>query len=996
MFLSKKIFFIFILVGNIIFAQNSFSNFSITRITPDNGLSQGSNYFRYEDHLGFVWITGNDAINRYDGNYIKVYKKDFYFEKCKNLQQGYGFAEDDGHNIYIGSTNGLYIYKRKKDKFNVKFLVPKGKDQTVLSIGYADGKIWCHNKNFDIISYDIKNNSSRIFSISSTYKVNSFHIYDNRESPIFCRVPFLDVQKNIWIINPNGVLFFNTKTNKTKYYLEKYLSDNKLKIYSSCFDKFNNTLLIGTNNCLLVFNCKKGTIEIKKKIIKTKSIAVNKDIITLRNDKNFEVYNKEFKSLYTQKFDENFATSYTYSFDKINRLWMCQDGFGQLILDFKPPFLNKVSSTVGFLKTGVGLFSEFSDGNCLIQNNLIFKKQKKKFEKINIKEDNSIVYISNVSDIRNNKIWQVVQNKDEAVSLYFIDKNKKQQLYCDFSVIPKTGLLQDAVLVRNNLLCSFQSGLYLLDLKKKSIKKLSHQTKENSFKINPISKNRIIVSYLNQEATLYQLNNDNDITSSKNILHGYQAFYFQEDTIKNRIWSGTNNGILVLDHNFKIIKKIDSNNNLAGTYIYGILLDDAGNCWASHQRGLSFINTDNYNIINFTKEDGIQDWDFNNRAYYKSTDGTLFFGGMKGFNYFKPPLKYDNKIYQSRVYIDEILINQKLIKSNINSDYIKRITLDPDENNISIHAIVRNISRGKQSPIIYRINNSEWIYKTSDCIIDLANLAPDDYKLDLGVYEKFENKTFVQKTLLITISAPFYYKIWFWVLFTFILVSLVFWFLNNQKLAKQKRKFEQQLALEQQRTKITADLHDDIGSTLSSLQINSAVANKLMDKDIISARKTLVKIEEQSKNLADKIGDIIWSMKPGKDEFMTLSTRIKNFTSDILEHTEIDYKIDIDTIIDAKITDINARKNIVFFIKEAVNNAVKYSKATHLTISIREKNNAILIGIMDDGIGFDPSEIKGNGIRNMKKRIEELKGEFSIKSDSNTGTTIRANIFSIT
>ena len=125
---------------------------------------------------------------------------------------------------------------------------------------------------------------------------------------------------------------------------------------------------------------------------------------------------------------------------------------------------------------------------------------------------------------------------------------------------------------------------------------------------------------------------------------------------------------------------------------------------------------------------------------------------------------------------------------------------------------------------------------------------------------------------------------------------------------------------------------------------------------------------------------------------MTLSTRIKNFTSDILENTDIDYKIEIETQIDNKVTNIDMRKNIVFFIKEAINNAVKYSKATTLNIFVKEKNNQIYIEIIDNGIGFDTSQTKGNGIGNMKKRIEELNGQFNINSKINKGTIINATI----
>ena len=888
----------------------------------------------------------------------------------------------------------MYVYVRKKDRFNVKFLFPKGKDQTVFPIGYAHGTIWCHDKNFNIIAYNLKANTSKVYNTSNRYKVTSFHVYDNSQTPIFTRIPFMDINDNLWIINPNGLLFFDIKKLKLQRYLEQYLLDNKLTIFSASYDRYTNRILIGTYDFLLVFDCVSGVIEKKLKKLRVDGIAANEKIIAIRDKETFDVYDKNFKKLYTQKLDENFATSYCYSFDKINRLWICRDGFGQIILDFNPPFLNKISSSNKLFNYGVANFSEFVDGTILVEDNVVFDKEKKRFKKI--KANYSIastmsIARKNIPDIRRNIIWHIIQNSDSTIKLYQIDENKQQNLYADLSAIPDIGLLQDIVLLGNQLVCSFQSGLYRVDLKDKALKKLANQTKKNPFKINLISKNRIVVSYLNQEATVYQLDAEFNILHSKNILNGIQSFYFQEDTTKNVIWVGTNNGILVVDSNFKIIKKIDANQNLAGTFIYGILLDEKGNCWASHQRGLSSINGNNYNIINFTKEDGIQDWDFNNRSYYKATDGTLFFGGMRGFNYFKPPLKYDNAFYQSKVYIDEILINQEKLQANKNSDYIHKLNLDPNQNNVSIHAIICNIYKGKQSPIIYRINHSKWIYKKSDCTIDLVNLAPDTYKLELGVYDKFENKIIIQKELVIKIDSPVYKKVWFWFMIMGYVLLLSFWIIYRRRLAKQKTIFEQQLALERQRNKITADLHDDIGSTLSSLQINTAVANRLI-VDNPAAAQLLDKIEGQSQNIADKIGDIIWSMKPGKDEFMTISTRIKNFANDILGATTIDYKITINAIVDTQIKDINTRKNIVLITKEAINNTVKYSQASSVSINLFIEENNIVLEIKDNGIGFDANQIKGNGMANMRKRVEELNGKFSIISSANNGTTIKVLI----
>ncbi|MEG1666105.1 hypothetical protein [Chryseobacterium sp.] len=70
-------------------------NYSVNKITQNQGLSQGSNYFWHEDDKGFIWLTGNDALNRYDGSSVKTYNLSYFFKNCPTLQQCYGFAEDE-------------------------------------------------------------------------------------------------------------------------------------------------------------------------------------------------------------------------------------------------------------------------------------------------------------------------------------------------------------------------------------------------------------------------------------------------------------------------------------------------------------------------------------------------------------------------------------------------------------------------------------------------------------------------------------------------------------------------------------------------------------------------------------------------------------------------------------------------------------------------------------------------------------------------------------
>jgi signal transduction histidine kinase len=257
-----------------------------------------------------------------------------------------------------------------------------------------------------------------------------------------------------------------------------------------------------------------------------------------------------------------------------------------------------------------------------------------------------------------------------------------------------------------------------------------------------------------------------------------------------------------------------------------------------------------------------------------------------------------------------------------------------------------------------------------------------------------DNNHRISKTVLactFQVNIRFYETILFWVLLISTALLFMFWWLQKRAKAKQHLDFEKQLLLQQQRQQITADLHDEIGSTLSSLQLNSAVANKLLDRDVVKAKHVINKIEVQTKNLSEKLGDMIWSMKPGNEEFLNLNSRIKNYANDILGSLEIHYEVTIDQHIDTLLTKVHARKNVLLIIKEAINNAAKYSQSKCILVSLQCNATHIIISIKDNGVSFLPNG-KGNGLQTMKMRTEELGGKFILHTSLNQGTEIESII----
>jgi signal transduction histidine kinase len=194
--------------------------------------------------------------------------------------------------------------------------------------------------------------------------------------------------------------------------------------------------------------------------------------------------------------------------------------------------------------------------------------------------------------------------------------------------------------------------------------------------------------------------------------------------------------------------------------------------------------------------------------------------------------------------------------------------------------------------------------------------------------------------------------------------------------------------------KISQDLHDDIGASLSSLQIYSTIAEQTFKQNPAKAIEMLKKISLQSKTLMENMGDIVWSMKANDNHTASLETKIKNYSVELLEDMNIDFSFQIAPAAEMILQNATARKNILLIIKEALNNIAKYSKASKANLFIEVAGKQLELRLTDNGVGFDTTQttVIGNGLQNMKNRAAELEGSLIIESATGAGTTITANL----
>jgi two-component system, NarL family, sensor histidine kinase UhpB len=192
--------------------------------------------------------------------------------------------------------------------------------------------------------------------------------------------------------------------------------------------------------------------------------------------------------------------------------------------------------------------------------------------------------------------------------------------------------------------------------------------------------------------------------------------------------------------------------------------------------------------------------------------------------------------------------------------------------------------------------------------------------------------------------------------------------------------------LQDMRNSIADDLHDDIGSTLSSISIMSELAKARSPE----ASSLLTSIEESTSTIQENMSDIVWAVNPKNDRFENVLLRMNEFASEILDAKNIELDFTSDASLSTLKITMRQRKNLYLFFKEVINNAAKYSDAKKVSVSISQRDRQLEMNISDDGKGFDTAKtFGGNGMSTLKKRGAELSADFKIRSLSKEGTLVK-------
>ncbi|NBB20610.1 hypothetical protein GVN20_14685 [Runella sp. CRIBMP] len=411
----------------------------------------------------------------------------------------------------------------------------------------------------------------------------------------------------------------------------------------------------------------------------------------------------------------------------------------------------------------------------------------------------------------------------------------------------------------------------------------------------------------------------------------------------------------------------------------GLTVDKAGKLWFNTNDGLLNFDPITEKFQLFTDQDGL----INNYFYgfIYENNGNLYLNHEEGVNYFDP-LQPRNipKIYEPIITDFSLLEKRQPIDFKT---YTQPFQVNHDQNILTFQYTVVEFEHPEKLTFQYQLEGFDNGWKNANILrrVSYTNLSGGNYTFKVQVLNEEWETTSQIAEFKIYVTTPYYRSWWFFCLF-FISIMAFFYGLYRYRLT-------QILKLQHLRNSISRDLHDEVGSTLSSIAMLSESAQKSLETDEAQSRKFMESITANAQKVLESMDDIVWAINPKDDSLESIVLRIKEYVYTLTETRDIHLRFDIDPRLQKLKVPMKTRRNLYLILKESINNAVKHSGCSELKIILKTENRALNMVIQDNGQGFDPLKPSlRNGLENMRQRAKEFGGEIRIESQKNKGTAI--------
>ncbi|KAA5532374.1 hypothetical protein F0919_16415 [Taibaiella lutea] len=437
-------------------------------------------------------------------------------------------------------------------------------------------------------------------------------------------------------------------------------------------------------------------------------------------------------------------------------------------------------------------------------------------------------------------------------------------------------------------------------------------------------------------------------------------------------------GINLLSYTRKNISVLDTKSGLSDNTTYGLIFHN-DYAWISTYNGLSRYSFKQKAFRNFfSGTDGLTENEFNRNSYL-TDNGTnnLYFGTVNGINVFNPD-KLDVPSPHAKLFASTVSKwdnNQKAYVNVFPTFKNNEITLNPSDHFLIINLGLSDYSNPEKVTFSYRVKGliEDWVTINNQHSIQLSGLGSGMYVIEIRALDSHGSPVMNEIHYEVIVLKSFYKTIWFYLLIL-IAISLIISYFFYLKIRNLKQ-------LSNLRERIASDLHDDVGSLLTRITMNSDNLRHNLNTPEQNVSK-LSKISSLSRYAASSMNDILWTIDSRNNFTGNLADRIREHADEMLLPLSIEIVFDIE-VGTKKIISSEKRQALYLIFKESINNIVKHSKATRVNITFIYNNQCLLLRIENNG--FNANEkvaYKGQGLRNIKMRADRIHASSTIKNEN--------------
>ena len=983
------------------------------KLTRENGLSHNKINCILQDQRGFIWIGTDDGLNRYDGSKFIIYRNKPSDSTSLSGNIVTDLLEDKQGVLWIATVDGglsRYDY-RLPPKQQFKQFRHSEVDSLSIPVNIVNklledkhGYLWLATSGFGLLRFD-KKRERFIHPVNDRTKTvldlemdshgmlwagrqggglikvdpeNFYAVRDERYDNVYTKLPhmtvttlFKDSRNDIWLGSWDKVLYRYANGRGTTAEqialpaddAQAFAEDTKKRIWIG--GKYNGLYILDpTTKQFHHYNhdpAKEGTLADNQ----VNCIYIDRSgIIWVGTNRGISIHEPDQLQFSQIFLPSSGPTNKTLIYD-----FYCAQGGEIMVGTSDGIYIQKQDGTFSHLPLkyegeplAVTKFFKSSDGRLFLGTNLslfVFDEKKHTISRLP-KTHNDVV----MNKIIESRVVSIEESTIHQHPVLLVSPYGHFFAYYDFAdnkwISRQDSMVKpiEAFQVRDHLIRKF------------------YRSKSGSIFI---ANTRMgLGEWKNDKPIVYYSN----VPNKKGTITNNHVYDIREDAIGN-LWVSTyGGGLHYFNTRTKQFEQIASSYNLAE----GIQVDDKGNVWMIANGALHKYDGKTHSYSSFLLPD-LEKTGGPTGYIFKDGSGRLYVAGLNYFIRFHPD-SIRELSNQPHVYLTDFKIFNDSYSDRLSE---KEIFLRYDKNYFSFEFAAPNFHAGHAVQYAYMLEGLDpgWKESGSQNVANYTNLNAGTYTFKVRATTKPGVWSNDVASIRIRILPPFWNTWWFYAIVAIGSTGAVY--------AMYRYRINELLKRQAIRDKIAQDIHDNVGSTLSSISVYSQVAKIQNSKGNTTALDDiLVKIAAASSEMISDMNDIVWTINPRNDSMEKIIQRMESYAKPLLNAASIQFTLQYDPAVLNINLDMTSRKNLYLIFKEAVHNALKYAECKRTEVSIKKSNHHVELIVRDDGVGFNQAiveakaaqSLSGNGLRNLRIRTGEMKGECVIESAPGKGTMV--------